>query len=397
MHTNKSLHQLDQHYYLPAFNRFPLAFARGEGCYLWDVEGNRYLDALAGIAVNNLGHCHPNVVQAIQEQAAQLTHISNFFVSEPQLNLAKMLTELSGIERVFFTNSGAESLEGAFKIARKYAHSQGRGGHIVSFENSFHGRTLATLATGNKTSHKGFEPVPAGFSQLPFNDIEAVKAAVNNQTAAIVIEPIQGEGGIHMAEPDFLKALRTFCDANNIVLIFDEVQCGIGRTGYWFAKDYFGIQPDIITLAKGLGGGVPVGAILSSKKVSAAINFGDHGTTFGGNPLVCAAALATMQTIENEQLLETVRQNGSWLMNELRSLNEPSIKQVRGIGLMIGVEFDFETKPLVLEMLRQGVIANATATNVLRLVPPLIISKKQLSTVLQVLTQSIQNIRKHEK
>lgn len=397
MHTNESLQQIDQKYYLPVFNRIPLALARGEGCYLWDVEGKRYLDALAGIAVNNLGHCHPKVVGAIQEQAAQLTHISNFFVSEPQLKLAKMLSELSGIERVFFTNSGAESLEGAFKIARKHAHSIDRGGHIISFENSFHGRTLATLATGKASTHKGYEPVPAGFSQLPFNDLEAVKAAVNKQTAAIVIEPIQGEGGIHMAEKAFLKALRALCDEHNIVLLFDEVQCGIGRSGYWFAKDYFGVQPDIMTLAKGLGGGVPIGAILSNEKVSKAIHFGDHGTTFGGNPLVCAASLATLDAIENENLLETVRQNGAWLINELHKLNEPSIKEIRGLGLMIGVEFDFETKPLVLEMLRLGVIANATATNVLRLVPPLIISKKQLSTVLQVLTQSIQNIRKHEQ
>lgn len=397
MHTNQSLHQIDQQYYLPAFNRFPVAFARGEGCYLWDVEGKRYLDALAGIAVNTLGHGHPKVVQAIQEQAAQLMHISNFFVSEPQMQLAEKLSKLSGMDRVFFTNSGAESLEGAFKIARKYAHSQGRGGHIISFENSFHGRTLATLATGIKSSHKGFEPIPVGFRQVPFNDMDAVKAATDKQTAAIVIEAVQGEGGIHLAEQAFLQALRAFCDKHHIVLIFDEVQSGIGRTGYWFAKDYFGVQPDIMTLAKGLGGGVPIGAILSSEKVSAALNFGDHGTTFGGNPLVCAASLATLQAIEDENLLEKVRQNGTWLREELQKLNEPSIKQIRGLGLMTGVEFDFETKALVLEMLKNGVVANATATKVLRLVPPLIITKKELSVILEVLQKSIQHIQKHEK
>ncbi len=393
--TNKSLHTTDQQYYLQTFRRFPLAMERGEGCYLWDVEGNKYIDALAGIAVNNVGHCHPKVVKAIQDQAGRLTHISNFFVSVPQVQLSEKLVSLSGLERVFFTNSGAESLEGAIKIARKYAHSRNRGGTIISFHNSFHGRTMATIATGQKKYQEGFDPIPTGFRHVPFNDLEAVKEAIDHETAAILIEPIQGEGGINVADQEFLKALRALCDQHDIVLIFDEVQCGIGRTGHWFAKDYFGVQPDIMTLAKGLGGGVPIGAILSNEKVSSAINFGDHGTTFGGNPLVCAASLATLEVIGEEHLLEHARDMGQWLKGQIEALNEPSIKEIRGTGLMLGIVFDMETKPLVLEMMKHGVIANATAGNVLRLVPPLIITKKELSTILDVMVTSLQNLKHH--
>ncbi len=393
--TNKSLHTTDQQYYLQTFRRFPLAMERGEGCYLWDVEGNKYIDALAGIAVNNVGHCHPKVVKAIQDQAGRLTHISNFFVSVPQVQLSEKLVSLSGLERVFFTNSGAESLEGAIKIARKYAHSRNRGGTIISFHNSFHGRTMATIATGQKKYQEGFDPIPTGFRHVPFNDLEAVKEAIDQETAAILIEPIQGEGGINVADQEFLKALRALCDQHDIVLIFDEVQCGIGRTGHWFAKDYFGVQPDIMTLAKGLGGGVPIGAILSNEKVSSAINFGDHGTTFGGNPLVCAASLATLEVIGEEHLLEHARDMGQWLKGQIEALNEPSIKEIRGTGLMLGIVFDMETKPLVLEMMKHGVIANATAGNVLRLVPPLIITKKELSTILDVMVTSLQNLKHH--
>ncbi|MEJ2003960.1 MAG: acetylornithine transaminase [Cyclobacteriaceae bacterium] len=393
--TNKSLHQEDQKYYLPTFRRFPLALSHGKGSHVWDVEGNEYIDVLAGIAVNNVGHAHPKVVKAIQDQAAKLTHISNFFVSPQQVALSKKLVELSGIDRVFFTNSGAESLEGAIKIARKYAHSQGKGGTIISFENSFHGRTMATIATGQAKYQKGFAPIPQGFKQVPFNDIEAVKNAIDKDTAAIVIEPIQGEGGINMADQSFLKELRKLCDSENLVLIFDEVQCGVGRTGHWFAKDYFGVQPDIMTLAKGLGGGVPIGAVLSNERVSQAIEFGDHGTTFGGNPLVCAASLATLEVIEEEGLLEKARKDGEWLKEQINAMNDPSVLEIKGTGLMLGVRFEFETKPLVLEMLKQGVIANATAGNILRLVPPLNSERKDLSEVLRVLNSTLKTMKHH--
>jgi len=391
--TNKELHQLDQQYYLQTFKRYPLAFERGKGARIWDVEGTEYIDMLAGIAVNSVGHSHPKVVKAIQEQAAKITHISNFYVSEPQVRLSQKLVELSGLNRVFFSNSGAESVEGAIKIARKYAHSIGRGGTVMSFHGSFHGRTLATIATGKKQMQNGFEPIPHGFSQVPFNDMEAVKAATTNEIGAIIIEIIQGEGGINVADKQFLKELRTFCNKEGIVLIFDEIQSGVGRTGRWFAKEHFGVEPDIMTLAKALGGGVPIGAILSNEKVSSAIEFGDHGTTFGGNPLVCAASLAVLEVIEEENLLQAAQQKGKWLKEQFAALNEPSVKDIRGMGLMLGIEFDFETKPLVAEMMNLGVLANATAGNVLRLVPPLNITQNDLEQVMEVVRQSLKRIK----
>lgn len=396
--TNAKLHELDQTYYLPTFKRMPLALARGEGARVWDVEGHEYLDALAGIAVCNLGHCHPRVVQAIQDQAARLIHISNFFVSEPQVALSKKLVELSGLDRVFLSNSGAESVEGAIKIARKYAHTQGRGGGIVSMHSSFHGRTLATIATGKEKMQRGFGPMPPAFHRIPFNDLQAVRDVVDDSIAAIVLEPVQGEGGINVAKPCYLRALRELCDRENIVLIFDEVQCGMARTGEWFAKDHYEVQPDIMTLAKGLGSGIPVGAILSNEKVSRAIDFGDHGTTFGGNPLACAAALATLETIADEDLLRKTNRKGFWLKEALDEAlsDRDGLREIRGLGLMIGLEFDFDTKPLVMEMLERGVIANATAQNVLRLVPPLVISQEQIEQLVSAITASVEALNRRQ-
>jgi len=393
--TNTFYNERDQEHYLPTFKRFPVAICCGQGSRVRDMEGKEYIDALAGIAVNNVGHCHPKVVNAIHRQASKLMHISNFFVSAPQVELSERLTALSKLERVFFTNSGAESVEGAIKIARKYAHSTGRGGTIISFHGSFHGRTMATIATGKKKMQEGFDPIPSGFIQVPFNDFEAVENAVTNETAAILIEPIQGEGGINEADPEFLQNLRSLCDREDVVLIFDEIQCGIGRTGKLFAKDIYGVHPDIMTLAKALGGGVPVGAILSNEKVSSAIDFGDHGTTFGGNPLVCAAALATLNVIKEENLVEEAKEKGEWFGKKIRQLNEDSIVEIRGKGLMIGIEFDFETKPLVMEMLKMGVIANATSNNVLRIVPPLNISYEDLQSIIDVILKAIEKVKAH--
>jgi len=393
--TNKSYHEIDKRYYLQTFKRYPIVLENGNGCHVWDIEGNEYLDLLAGIAVNNIGHGHPLVVKAIQEQAAKLIHISNFYLSEPQALLSKKLAEITQLDRVFFTNSGAESVEGAIKIARKFAHSIGRGGTIISFEGSFHGRTLATIATGKKQMQQGFEPIPEGFKQIPFNDFDAVKKAADKETAAIIIEPIQGEGGINVADESFLKALRSFCNQQNIVLIFDEIQCGMGRTGQLFAKDHFGVQPDIMTLAKALGGGVPIGAILSNEKVSSAMNFGDHGTTFGGNPLACSAALAVIEVIEKENLVQQAEEKGTWLKKMISELNNENIREIRGMGLMIGIEFEFDTKPLVLELMKNGVLANSTANNVLRLVPPLNIGYEDLEKFITVLEQSLKNINNH--
>ncbi len=392
--TNAALHEADQQYYLPTFKRMPLAFSHGEGAKIWDVEGNEYLDALAGIAVCNLGHCHPKVVQALQAQAAKLMHISNFFVSEPQVMLSKKLVESSGLDRVFFSNSGAESVEGAIKIARKYAHRNGRGGTVISMENSFHGRTLATIATGKKKMQQGFGPIPAGFHKVPFNDIEAVRAAVSEEVAAIILEPVQGEGGINVAKPCYIRAIRELCDRENIVLIFDEIQCGVGRTGELFAKDHYEVQPDIMTLAKGLGSGLPVGAILSNEKVSSAIDFGDHGTTFGGNPMACASGLATLEAIEEEEILQHTQRKGFWLKEMLddRLGKHPKLKQIRGLGLMIGIEFDFSTKPVVMEMMKRGVLANATADRVLRLVPPLVITYEELEHLADTILAAINEL-----
>lgn len=394
--TNRDYHHLDSKYYLQTFKRYPITLESGRGAHVWDVEGNKYIDMLGGIAVNCLGHCHPAVVDAISEQAGKLMHISNFYLSIPQAELSRKLVQLSGLDRVFLTNSGAESVEGAIKIARKYAHSIGKGGTVISFGGSFHGRTLATIATGKKEMQQGFEPIPQGFRQVPFNDLEAVKKATDNDTAAIIIEPIQGEGGINVATDSFLRDLRKFCDEQQIVLIFDEIQCGMGRTGKLFAKEHTGVQPDIMTLAKALGGGFPIGAVLSNEKVSSAINYGDHGTTFGGNPLACAAALAVMKVIETEKLLEQVVEKGEWLTSRIKSLNSPHITDIRGKGLMIGVEFNLETKPLVQKMLEKGVLANATAGNVLRLVPPLNISFEDLKKVMEILNQSINETANHD-
>ena len=389
--TSKTLHEKDQKNYLPTFKRYPLAFERGSGSYLWDVEGNKYLDVLAGIAVNNVGHCHPHVVKAIQKQAETLIHISNFYVSPAQVELSEKLTQLSGLSNVFLTNSGAESVEGAMKVARKYAFKMGKGGSIVSMENSFHGRTLATIATGKKQYQQGFAPIPDGFHKIPFNSIESVRAHLNNDTAAFILEPIQGEGGIHPAEMDFLLEVRSLCDKHNILLIFDEIQCGIGRTGKMFAKDHYGVQPDIMTLAKGLGSGAPVGAFLCNEKVARMIDFGDHGTTFGGNPLVSAAAIATLEVIENENLCEAATETGKWLEEKLNALKakHSMIKEVRGKGLMLGVELTKPAADLVKMLMEKKILANATAGNVLRLVPPLNIEKEQLQVLLEAIDECL--------
>ena len=372
----------------------PLALDRGEGARVWDVEGNEYIDALAGIAVNSLGHCHPRVVEAIREQAGRLIHISNFFVSKPQMHLARKLVELSGLDRVFLSNSGTESVEGAFKLARKYAHANGRGGTILSLEGSFHGRTLAAIATGGEKMQRGFDPIPQGFSRVPSNDIAAMEAAIDDETAAVIVEPVQGEGGINIIDEQYIKDLRALCDRENVVLIFDEIQCGIARTGRMFAKDVFDVQPDIMTLAKGLGNGFPIGAVLSSQKIGDAIEYGDHGTTFGGNPLATAAALATLDTLIDLDMPAEAERKGIWFRGQLEMLKaeHPAIREVRGLGLMIGVEFSYETKPLVMEMLRRGVLANATAGNVLRLVPPLVISVEELQTIVDVISASIKSM-----
>jgi len=392
-----SLLEDDKKYYLQVYARYPLALKKGKGAIVWDVDGNKYLDAFSGIAVNSLGHAHPAVVKAIYKQAKRLIHISNFYASEPQVELSKKLVEISGMDRAFFCNSGAEAMEGAFKLARKYAHKQGKGGTIISMENCFHGRTLATIAAGKEIYQKGFEPIPAGFMKVPFNNFEALTNAVTDDTAAIVIEPIQGEGGIFTAGKEYLSKVRALCDEKNIVLIFDEIQCGIARTGTFFGYEHIGVMPDIITMAKGLAAGFPIGGILLKQKVADSIGFGEHGTTFGGNPLACAAGLATVNITSNPKFLQKVKEKGDYMLELLRekAKNNAAIKDIRGTGLMIGVELDIEGRNVVNEMLKLGVLSNVTAVKTIRLVPPLVISKKEIKKIVDVLFKALEEVQKN--
>lgn len=389
--------QLDRKYYLPVFKRVPLTLVKGTGFYVWDDRGNKYLDALAGIAVNALGHCHPEVVGSIQDQAATLIHISNFYVSPPQAELARKLAQLSGLDRVFMTNSGGESVETAIKLARKFSHARDRGGEVITFEGCFHGRTLATAAAGDSKYQQGFEPMPAGFTQLPFNDVAALEAAVSSDTAGIMLEPIQGEGGVRPAASEFVTAARRLCNEQGPALIFDEVQCGLARTGKWFAGEHYGVKPDILALAKGLGGGFPVGAALCSERVAQAIKFGDHGSTFGGNPLACRAALATLNVIERDNLVAYVADQGERLLKRLSeaAAGQTHIAEVRGKGLMIGVELDFPGAGVVDAMRARGVLANCARERVMRLVPPLITPGPELDRMVDVLLAAIEECGEH--
>ncbi len=392
--STQYIQEADQHYYLPVFKRYPITITHGKGFKVWDTEKRSYIDVLAGIAVNSVGHCHPKVVKAIKKQAEKLMHISNLLTSEPQVRLAQKLVELSGLDRAFFGNSGAEAVEGAFKLARKYAHKHGRGGTIISMEGCFHGRTLATAAAGTPKYQKGFEPIPEGFVQAAFNDIDSVKALVDDQTAAIIVEPVQWEGGIRTAQLEFLQALRELCDAQNIVLIFDEIQCGIARTGKMFAWQRFGVKPDIITLAKALGGGVPIGATMVIQKIADALALGDHGTTFGGNPLTCAAALATLEVIEEEKLEEKALHTGARLMEYAcqKAAKEPAVAGVDGMGLMVGIALNRPARPVVEHMLSKGVLASAVGANTIRFVPPLNIEWKALKEAVDVVFESLKEL-----
>ncbi len=384
--TNQSLTHADQEHYLQVFKRYPIALERGAGSRVWDVEGNEYIDVLAGIAVNSVGHAHPKVVKAIQEQAEKLIHISNFYVSKPQVALAKKLKQLSGLDRVFFTNSGAESVEGAIKLARKYGHTHGKTGTIISMHGSFHGRTMATIATGKAKMQQGFGPIPQGFHRVPFNDFKALQRAVwAENPAAVILEPIQGEGGINPADKAYLKKVRDLCDKENTLLILDEIQCGMGRTGHMFDFENFGVKPDILTLAKALGGGVPIGALLARQHVDDAMDFGDHGTTYGGNPLVCAASLANIEAMEEEDMLTQAREKGELVKQWVHERNHPLIKEIRGMGLMIGIDLTIDAPPIAKRMLDHGILANATAGTVIRMVPPLNIPEADLHQAVDVL------------
>ncbi len=375
------------------YSRFPVAFLKGEGCSLLDDKGKEYLDFLAGIAVCGLGHCHPEVTRAIEEAARKLIHVSNLFYTYPQVELAAELTRLSFADKVFFCNSGAEANEAAIKLARKFSSDLFGPGrfHIISMKNSFHGRTMATLsATGQSKVHKGFEPLVEGFVFVDFNSVAAVEAAVTDKTCAVLVEPAQGEGGLNFPAPGYLKDLKALCREKNLLLIFDEIQSGLGRTGSLFAYEQEGASPDIMTLAKALANGLPMGAMLATDEVAKAFTPGSHATTFGGGPLVASAALATLKVISEPGFLEKVRETGAYFMSRLGELKDrfPFVKQVRGRGLMVGMELDMPGAKFVSRCMEKGAIINCTHDTVLRFVPPLIAGRSEVDRMVTILEEA---------
>ena len=368
----------------------PVAFARGEGAWLWDTEGKRYLDGLAGIAVNGLGHAHPVLTRAISEQAARLIHTSNLFRVPEQERAAAKVCELAGMENAFFANSGAEANEAAIKLARLHGHQRGiELPAIVVMEKAWHGRTLATLsATGSRKAQAGFEPLMGGFLRVPYNDVGAIERLADNQSVvAVLLEVLQGEGGIHIASAEYLRKVRELCDRKQWLLMIDEVQSGIGRTGKWFAHQWAGIVPDVMTLAKGLGSGVPIGACLARGAAAKVFKPGNHGSTFGGGPLVSVAALTTLEVIEKDGLLAHAHRMGEVIQGGLKRelAGTAGVKEVRGMGLMIGVELDRPCGDLVRRALAAGLVMNVTADRVIRLLPPLVIDEAQAKSLVAIL------------
>ncbi|MDE2342297.1 MAG: aspartate aminotransferase family protein [Betaproteobacteria bacterium] len=377
------------------YARLPVAFVRGEGAWLWDEAGRRYLDALSGIAVNGVGHAHPKLVRAIADQAAALIHTSNIYRVLRQEQLADRLCALSGMSQAFFCNSGAEANEAAIKLARLYGHQRGvEVPTIIVMEKAWHGRTIATLsATGSRKAQAGFEPLVAGFVRVPYNDLEAVKAVAehNRNIVAVLLEPIQGEGGINVADMTYQKALHALCRERGWLYMLDEVQTGIGRTGQWFAFQHAGVKPDVMALAKGLGSGVPIGACLAEGAAADVFKPGNHGTTFGGGPLVCAAALATLDIMEQENLRANALHQGQRLRQGLESGLEgvPGVVEIRGQGLMLGVELDRPCGDIVRQALDAGLLVNVTSDKVVRLLPPLIVNDEETEQIVSVLVPII--------
>ena len=383
--NTQELIKIEDDYFINTFTRQPVVLDHGEGVKVTDIDGKEYLDMFAGIAVNALGHNHPKLVKAIQEQAEKLIHISNIYYNEPALIYAKKLIEMTSFDRIFYANSGAEANEGAIKLAVKYTGKS----EVISTVESFHGRTVVTLAaTGHEHYHEPFKAIlPKGFINVPYNDIEAIKEAITENTAAIIVEPIQGEGGINVPDIEYLKEIEKICHEKDIVFIVDEVQTGFGRCGTLFAHELFDVKPDIMTMAKGIGGGVPMGGILATEKVAGAFVPGDHGTTFGGGPLVCAAANAVLDTIIDENILDNVNEVGNYFISELKKLDKDIIADVRGKGLMVGIELTKPGAEYVDKLREAGFLINCTAGNVLRFVPPLIITKEEIDEFVKALDE----------
>jgi len=380
--TNQDIIDLNAQYLCTTYARFPVAFVRGQGCRLWDAEGKAYLDFFASLAVMNLGQCHPAVVKAVYEQVSTLTHISNLHHTVPQARLAELLCNHSFADKVFFCNSGAEANEAAIKLARKFGTDKRDGRYeIITTLGSFHGRTMAAIsATGQEKVRQGFAPLLEGFRYVPFDDLDATEAAISERTVAILVEPIQGEGGVNIPKPGYLKGLRELCDHHGLLLILDEVQTGMGRTGKLFAYQHEEVTPDIITLAKALGGGIPIGAMLARGQVAESFNLGSHGSTFGGNAVACAAGIAVVNTLMNDGVLENSRAMGEYFLSKLNGLKAKFsfIKEVRGRGLILGAELDREGAAITDACLREGLLINCTVGKVLRFIPPLIVTKAEI-------------------
>jgi len=389
--NTEELIALSEKYIMGTYKRFPIVLVKGAGARVWDSDGNEYLDFVAGIAVCSLGHSHPKVIEAIKSQAENLTHVSNLYHIEPQIRFAKMLTENSFADKVFFCNSGAEANEAAIKLARKFAceNMGGKKTELITMKNSFHGRTLATItATGQEKFQVGFAPLPSGFSYVPFNDIDALDKAVTDKTYAIMLEPIQGEGGIIIPDADYLMQVRKLCTDKGILMILDEVQVGMGRTGKLFAYEHYGIEPDIMTLAKALGNGFPVGAMLALDHIAKVFVPGTHAATFGGNPLAMTAALSVTDAMIHGGIIDNCARVGEYFLMKLEGMKKKCsvIKEVRGKGLIIGVELTVEGSGIVSKCMQKRLLINCTGGNVLRFVPPLIINKADVDAAVDILT-----------
>ncbi len=388
----QALMERGQTHVATTYGRAPVALVRGEGTRVWDADGKMYYDFLSGLGVNNLGHCHPKVVEAIRQQAGTLLHVSNLYHIQPQIELAEMLASLSFADRSFFCNSGTEAVEAAIKLARKYSHDHfgEQRYEIITMQNSFHGRTMGSLsATAQTKYHKGFEPLLEGFTYAPFNDLQTLEGMITPRTCAIMVEPVQGEGGVNLPSPGYLKGLRELCERHQLLLIYDEVQCGLGRTGKLFAYEHEQVPPDIMTLAKSLAGGVPIGAMLAREAVASAFVPGTHAATFGGNPLATAAGVAALKAIHEEGMLENCQRVGGYFMQRLKDLQPryAFMKEVRGKGLMLGIELDFPGGQFVPDCLERGFLVNCTMDTVLRFLPPLIVTEAEVDRLLVVLDE----------
>lgn len=387
--TNQEFIDLTNSHVVNTYRRFPITIVKGKGRRVWDADGKEYLDFVAGLAVCNLGHCHPAIVNAVKEQAEKLIHISNLYYIEPQAELARILCENSFADKVFFCNSGAEANEAAIKLARKYFHEKGEERfQVISMERSFHGRTMAAMAaTGQKKIHEGFEPLLEKFNYVPFNDIDAVRRAIVHRTAAVMIEPIQGEGGVILPLEGYIKELKALCSEAGILLMFDEVQVGMGRTGRLFAYEHYDVVPDIMTLAKGLAGGIAIGAMLATDKVAAAFTPGSHASTFGGNPLATNAGVASIKAIIEEDILGNCRKIGAYLFERLGELKKEYhfIREIRGKGLIIGMELDIPGADIVNICLQKGLLINCTGEKILRFLPPLTVTGTEVDEMIEIL------------